>query len=185
MAMEYLSVRMLRRGLEDIPEFALPGGYALRGFRPGDRETWLRVVRAAEPFMAIEPDLFDREFGGDLAAMRRRCFFLVGPDGADVGTITAWHHRRHLGRPWGRIHYVAIVPAHQGEGLSRPIMTAALKRLRALGHRRALLDTQTPRIAAIRTYLRFGFVPDMTRPDAAHAWGLIAEHVSHPALAKL
>jgi len=180
--MEYIPVCMVREDLEGIPDYPLPAGYSMRLFRPGDRKTWLRIERAAETFGRITGSLFDEEFGHAPAAMTKRCYFLVAPGGRDVGTIAAWYTRRHLGRPWGRIHYVAVEPAHQGRGLSRCIMTVAMKRLRSLGHRRAMLVTQTPRIAAIRTYLRFGFVPDPTSPQADRAWKLIAEHISHPAL---
>lgn len=183
--MESVNVRMLRDSLEDVPQFPLPGGYRMRPWRRGDRETWLRIERAVEPAGAIPDKLFDSEFGDDLPAMAKRCRFLVAPDGRDAGTITAWYLRRYLGRAWGRIHYVAIVPEHQGRGLSRCIMTAAMNRLRALGHRRAMLATQTHRIPAIRTYLRFDFVPDLAPGDAAGAWRLVARHIDHPALKAL
>jgi GNAT superfamily N-acetyltransferase len=181
--MEYIAVCMVRGDLENVPDYPLPEGYSMRRFRPGDRKTWLRVERAAETLGRITGGLFDEEFGDDPAVMARRCCFLVAPNGREVGTITAWFDRKHLGRRWGRIHYVAIVPEHQGKRLSRCIMTVAMRRLRALGHRRAMLVTQTPRIAAIRTYLRFGFVPDWTTPWAERAWKLVGEHISHPALA--
>jgi GNAT superfamily N-acetyltransferase len=180
--MEYIAVCMVRGDMEGIPQHPLPEGYSMRLYRPGDRETWLRVQRAWEPFERITEDMFDRTFGVDLPAMERRGYFLIAPDGHDVGTITAWYERRFVGRPWGRIHWVAIASEHRGKGLSRCIMTVAMNRLRALGHRRAMLTTQTPRIAAIRTYLHFGFVPDMSTERAAHAWKLVAECIDHPAL---
>ena len=180
--MEYVHVHMIRESLEDLPQYPLPGGYAVRRYQPGDRETWLRIWRASEAIEQIRDSSFDATFGQDLPAMVRRSRFLVSPAGRDVGTITAWYERRYRARPWGRIHWLAVVPEHRGKGLSRCLMTVAMNRLRALGHRRAMLATQTPRSPAIRTYLRFGFVPDMTAPDAARAWRLIAEHIDHPAL---
>jgi len=183
--MESLSVQMVREDLEDIPQYPLPAGYAMRLYRPGDRETWMRIHREAESPDGDWGKCFDGEFGGDLAGMAKRCCYLVSPRGRDVGTVTAWYDRRFLGRRWGRIHYVAIVPEHRGKGLSRSIMTVAMERLRRLGHRRAMLVTQTHRIPAIRTYLRFGFVPEMTSDNAARAWKLVAEQFPHPALERL
>lgn len=177
-----VSVHMIRQDMASIPQYPLPAGYRLRLWRPGDRKTWLRIEQAVEPAGVITAKLFHGEFGDDLPAMAKRCYFLLAPDGEEVGTITAWYLRRYLGRAWGRIHYVAIVPAHQGRGLSRCILSVAMERLRSLGHRRAMLVTQTHRIRAIRTYLRFGFVPDMTRGDAAWAWGLVRQQIDHPAL---
>ena len=183
--MEYLPIRMVRWDLADLPQYALPAGYSLRAFGPGDRETWLRLWRAAEPFQTIRDGTFDNEFAADLPGMARRCVFLVSPAGEDIGTATAWYERRFLRRAWGRIHWLCIVPPEQGKGLSHGLMTAAMNRLRALGHRRALLVTQTPRLAAIRTYLRFGFVPDPTDLGAARAWRLVAQYIDHPALKAL
>ncbi|MHC4295495.1 MAG: N-acetyltransferase, partial [Planctomycetota bacterium] len=65
------------------------------------------------------------------------------------------------------------------------IVTFALERLRAMGHRRAMLTTQTHRIVAIKCYLDLGFVPDMTRENAYRAWTLISEELDHPALQKV
>ena len=185
--MRSISVRMLRLHVDAIPQYPLPTGYHMRLFRPGDRETWIGIMRLSEP--TVEGDwgaTFDHEFGHDLPAMARRGSFLVAPDGRAVGAITAWRLRRYLGLPWGRIHWVAIVPGHRGKGLSRCLMTSAMERLGALGHRRAMLETQTHRIPAIRTYLRFGFLPDMSYGDAARAWRLVRRGVRrgvrHPAL---
>jgi len=179
---EYIPIVMIRPNLADIPQCPLPAGYRMRLFRPGDRETWLAVEQASEVFISIAGQTFDDNFGHDLPAMEKRSFFLVAPDGSDVGTITAWYDRNYRGLPWGRIHWVAIRPEHRGKGLSKAIMAVAMNRLWSLGHRRAVLGTQTPRLPAIRTYLNFGFVPDMRTKDAQRAWSLVARHISHPAM---
>jgi GNAT superfamily N-acetyltransferase len=88
------------------------------------------------------------------------------------GGVSSWLPRAQR---WGRIHWVAVVPEHRGRGLCKAMMTVAMDRLRALGHRRAMLRTETPRLAAIKTYLDFGFVPDMGFGEARRAWALIAE----------
>jgi GNAT superfamily N-acetyltransferase len=181
--MDYLPITMLRQTLDGIPEYPLPDGYSIRSYVPGDRRAWVALWQASEPFLTITPETFDVEFGEDLAAMEKRCLFLVGPDGADVGTGTAWYIKKYQDKGWGRVHWLAILPPYQGRGLSKVMLAAVLKRMRALGHRRAMLDTQTPRLAAIRTYLDFGFKPDMTRDNADHAWALVRQALKHEALA--
>ena len=34
----------------------------------------------------------------------------------------------------GIVHYVAMLPKYKGQGLSKPLMVAVLKKLRQLGH---------------------------------------------------
>jgi len=171
--MEYIAVAMTRDDLNDVPEFPLPEGYGLRPFADGDRDTWVGIWQASEPFLTINPETFDHEFGADLAAMPKRCAFLTSPAGEDVGTVTSWYDRKYLGKSWGRVHWVAVRPDHQGKGLAKPMLTASMKRMKSLGHRRAMLETQTPRLAAIKTYLDLGFRPDMTTDNARYAWKLV------------
>lgn len=182
---EYIPVVMIRPNLRHVPRYALPAGFRFRMYRPGDREAWLGIWQAAEKatgLSTISGGTFDSNFGSDLPAMERRCFFIVSPDGQDIGTTTAWYDYRYADKHWGRVHWVAILPQFQGRGLAKPLMTVILEHMRRLGHRRAILGTQTPRLAAIKTYLNFGFEPDMTTRDADKAWRLVARHLPHPAL---
>ena len=183
--MEMIHVVMVRQDLKDIPQVSLADGYRMRPYRRGDRATWLQIQEVSEPYHTVTGQTFDDSFGGDLPAMKGRGLFLVAPDGRDAGTITAWYNRTYARRRWGQIHWVAIVPEHRGKRLSKSMMTVAMNRLRALGHRRAMLGTQTPRIAAIKTYLDFGFAPDMSVDRAQEAWAQVRRALSHPALRKL
>jgi GNAT superfamily N-acetyltransferase len=181
--MEYLRVEMIREHMRDIPEHPLPAGFSLRMFRPGDEALWVDVQSDADRLQTIDRSIFDRNFGDDIESLSDRSFFLIAPDGSAAGSITAWYGAEPYGKEWGRIHWVAVRPAFQGRGLSKPMMTAAMKRL-ALSHERCYLTTATPRIAAIKVYLDFGFVPVADRPDAIRAWETVASVLRHPALEK-
>ena len=183
--MEMIPVVMVRPDLKDIPQVPLAADYRIRPFRRGDRATWVRIHELAEPFHTVTSRTFNDSFGDDLPAMKKRGFFLVAPDGQDVGTITAWYDRAYARRRWGRIHWVAIVPEHRGKRLSKSMMTVAMNRMRALGHRRGMLTTQITRIPAIKTYLDFGFVPDMTADRAKEGWTLVRRALPHPTLRNL
>ena len=136
-----------------------------------------REAESADKLQDVNEQTFTKSFGGDLRAMERRCLFLVSPQGRDVGTTTAWYDRKYAGQAWGRIHWVALSFEVQGKGLSKPMMTEAMNLLNRLGHRRAILGTQAPRLAAIKLYLDFGFVPDMSVPDADRAWRMVQTHL--------
>jgi GNAT superfamily N-acetyltransferase len=107
-----------------------------------------------------------------------RQLFLLDCEGVAVGTATAWFNNDYRGEKCGRIHWVAIVPEHQGRGLSKPLLSAACRRLEELGHHKAYLVTSSVRIPAISLYLRFGFAPDVRSDEDKKVWNEIMEHVN-------
>jgi ribosomal protein S18 acetylase RimI-like enzyme len=147
-----IRVTMVLEDLGRVPAYPLPAGHSVRLYRPGDEQLWLSIQSAADQYNAIRPELFARQFGLDPAPLTKRQFFLMaGPDTA-IGTATAWFDNDFHGRPYGRIHWVAIIPEFQGRGLAKPLMSAVCRRLQELGHDRAYLTTSTARVAAIRLY---------------------------------
>lgn len=174
-------VTMCRETMENLPDFAFPPGFHARAFQPGDGPIWTRIQRAAEPFIEIDNGRFGREFGGHLDAMEDRSIFVVTGDGEEVGTITAWWDLDWRGRQWGVIRWLAIHPHYQGRGLSKPTLSAAMRRLRR-SYERCYLRTTTGRLAAIKIYLDFGFTPLVDGYDDASAWADVASALDHPIL---
>ncbi len=168
---------MARADLKGIPRHAVPVGYGIRPYAPGDEQAWLEVQAAADRYNEITLELFRREFGADPALLGRRLFFLVDADGAAIGAAAAWFADEHRGKPVGRVHWVAIRPTNQRRGLAKPLMSHVCVRLRELGHERAFLTTSSARIPAIALYLRFGFVPAIERPEHAAAWTELLRYV--------
>ncbi len=161
---------MIRRSLHDVPGFQVPTGFRLRSYWPGDEQAWYRIHAEAELHERIGPELFRRRFGEDLTTLKHRQIYLESPTGETIGTATAWHEADFDGAGIGRVHYVAIVPRYQGQGLSKPLMTEALLRLRELGDERAYLATTTVRLPAINLYLGFGFEPLIREPGEHAKW---------------
>jgi beta-galactosidase/beta-glucuronidase/GNAT superfamily N-acetyltransferase len=183
-APENMTVNMIRPHLRDIPEVPFPEGYAVRALRRNEGGLWEDIWRDAEQFSKIENGLFEREFGDDPAAIERRCFIITAPDGVAAATISAWYSRDIDGLDYGRIHWVATRKAYQGKGIMRAGLSYALRQM-AQWHTRAILGTSTGRIAAIKLYLDYGFVPDMNAPNAHEAWTSFRKKLDHPALAFL
>ena len=73
--MKNYSVRMIREHMENIPQFPIPKGFAIRNYRPDEGHIWTRIQRAAEPYIDIDEGLFAREFKRDFLAMEDRSFF--------------------------------------------------------------------------------------------------------------
>lgn len=167
---ECAPVCMVRRTLTNLPEAAPPAGWSVRWYQPGDEGTWLRIQLAAERQHAITPELFRQQFGHDESSLTERQCFLLTPDRNAVGTATAWFDDAFEGARWGRVHWVAIGPEHQGRGLGGALMTAVCQRLHELGHERAFLRTAANRVPAVRLYLRFGFEPHPRTAEEERLW---------------
>jgi len=159
---------MLRRDLENIPEFPLPAGFALRWYQPGDEASWLAIHKLADHYNQITPELFANQFGTDPLLLGQRQCFLLEASGHAIGTASAWFDDNFDGGRIGRVHWVALLPEYQGRKLSKPLLTAVCWRLRDLGHDHAYLTTIAERKPAIQLYLRFGFVP-LIRNDIERA----------------
>lgn len=178
----YFELTMALEDLSRAPRFLLPAGHRVEVFSPGDESVWARIERSAGEFSAPEKALarFAAEFGDHREEMTRRCLFLREPGGEAIGTATAWYGD-FAGATWGRLHWVAIVPAFQGRGLAKPLVSQAIE-LMTRWHRRAYLTTQTTSFKAVKVYLDFGFRPTLDRPESPVAWGLMGRLLGHPAL---
>jgi mycothiol synthase len=174
------SVLMVRECLDDVARCALPEGCRFRPYRPGDAETWTRLWVAADPFGQVDESTFAREFGDDDARLAERMVFLCDAAGREVGTVTAWMGRPDIDPEAGVVHWVALAPEVQGRGLARVLVAQVLLRLRQLGYGRAYLITQEARLAAIRTYLGFGFVPRVRDEAERAAWDRVRSQLPAP-----
>ena len=183
-ASDNMTVNMIRPHLRDIPDVPFPDGYGVRALHRNEGGLWEDIWRDAEPFFKIENGLFEKEFGDDPAAIERRCFIITAPDGVAAATISAWYSRDIDGLDYGRIHWVATRKTYQGKGIMRAGLSYALRQM-AQWHTRALLGTSTGRVAAIKLYLDYGFLPDMSAPNAREAWTSFRKKLNHPALAFL
>lgn len=165
-----MNISMVRADLEDIPQYRLPADFSVRWFQPGDEGLWRHLQSESERYFEITPEVFKNEFGSDFSALADRQLFLYDSQRTAVGTATAWFDDDHEGLPYGRIHWVAIIPSMRGKGLSRPLMTITCNRMKELGHVRAYLNTSTKRIPAIRLYSTFGFVPNIRNEQDELIW---------------
>jgi GNAT superfamily N-acetyltransferase len=170
---ENVDLRMVREDLREIPRHALPAGYAIRPYCAGDEHAWVDIHVAADRYNEITLDLFRREFGDDPDVLEQRLSFLVDASGSAVGVAAAWFGDEGSAARLGRLHWVAIHPAHQGQGLAKPLLHRVLVAMRELGHVGAVLTTSTARIPAITLYLRFGFAPAISGPDDAATWAAL------------
>ena len=156
--------------LHAAPIFELPPQYGVRWFRPGDEYLWVEIERSAGEFENTADAIkkFRNKYFPTDEGLSERMLFLT-ENGAAFATATAWY-----GEGMGRLHWVGIDAAHQGRGLSRPLVSLALECLRALGHRSAYLTTQTASWVAIRVYREFGFRPRLRDETERAGWEIVS-----------
>jgi mycothiol synthase len=154
-----------------------PAGYLLRTFRPGDEPAYLDLMRAAG---------FEDFDGEKLAGLQKRVlpggfFVAVHRDtGALAATAMAQQGSDELHPGGGELGWVAAGLAHTGKGLGLAVCAAVVGRFLAAGCRRIYLKTDDWRLAAIKTYLKLGFVPFLLAPEMEGRWRTVCGKLDWP-----
>lgn len=175
--MKNIPLTMVRHDLCNIPEPPLPEGFQLKFFKQGDEKSWAEIETRAGEFEDTWTGLerYHKEFGAYVEEMSQRCLFIENPYGEKIGTATAWMgDLDEKNKGLGRIHWVGIIPEYQGKKLSKPLLSAALKRLSQY-HSKAYLTSQTTSFQAVNMYLNYGFEPFIESTACDEAWSLLEQ----------
>ena len=171
-------VTMIRDNPNQIPQFNLPQGYTFRWFQPGDEKVWQVLQSRADQYNDITDELFTSQFGMDVDLLRDRQGFILDSNHQPIATATAWFDEDYQGERYGRVHWVAVIPEQQGQGLSKSLMSQICNRLKARGYQRTYLTTSAARITAINLYLKFGFQPSVKSDQENEIWEDIRKKIS-------
>lgn len=172
----YVDLAMKLDSLRNLPEFELPERYGWRFFRPGDIAEWAGIEISAGEFETPEQAAagFRRYFPTDDALYERMLFLTDG--GVPFATAAAWYDDDGgPDGPLGRLHWVGIERSHQRRGLSYPLVSLTMRRMRELGHAAAFLTTQTTSWPAIKVYRKFGFRPMIREAEEMDGWRIVSE----------
>lgn len=161
---------MIRDNLEDIPQFELPKQFYIRNYHKGDEENWFKIYKAADHYNKIYSSMFKEYFGADEAKLARRQFYVCNESDEAIATATAWYNDDYHGSHIGRIHWVAVHPEYQGLGLSKPLLSSVMNRLKQRGHKQCYLRTLNVRTPAIKLYLSYGLKPDIRSESDQELW---------------
>lgn len=170
-SLPYIDIIMRRPALGPPPPALLPGGYrfAFYGELTGKGGTcmrdWAEIETSVLEFEDVPQaeEYFRRNFLPYPDELKRRMLFVIAPDGARVGTATAWWSDFNGARThW--LHWVAVRPEVQGLGLGRAVIYEAVRLLNEINGRREIyLHTQTWSHKAVLLYESAGFT--ITVPD--------------------
>ena len=157
---------------EEMPEYTVPEGFEVRGYLPGDEESWLKLLNTGE-------------YGSDWDRIRLH-EFLAGPERASGSVVVARDNRVvaatfasvEVGRDCtGRVDFVTSHPDVRGLGLGRVVCTGVVRYLVDKGYQQVILYTDDWRLPAIGLYLSMGFEPEMTRRDMPERWRRVMEQL--------
>ena len=126
-------------------------------YEPGDEQWWIEIHELANHHNEITPKLFSNQFTHvELNLSNRQCY-LLDRHGHAIATGTAWAESQGRFAGYGRLHWVAVVPAFQNRGIGTMLVSILCQQLIALGYICAFLTTSSDRSAAIHVYEKFGF----------------------------
>jgi mycothiol synthase len=167
---------MLRPNLEGLPPLepvraALPAGYRLRTYQPGDEAAWATLMNTGDMGFWDAAVTRDKLTGRPYPQFDPAGLFMVtsGPEEQIVGSACAW-----LAEPeetqTGILHMVCVLPEHRGQRLSYVVCLAVLHHFRERGFRRVRLSTGAQRPGAVKVYLELGFQPVYEEPWHPAVW---------------
>jgi GNAT superfamily N-acetyltransferase len=180
--MRDIPLTMTRPHVNGLPNHPCPEGFTVRSYVPGDEAVWAKIEAAAGAFPSEAAALahFEKEFAPHAELLPGRMLVLEDAEIGPIGTTTAWIGI-YEGVRQGRIHWVGITPEFQGRGLSKPLLSAAMKQI-ASEFDRAYLTTETTSYRGINLYLRFGFEPVVATALDREGWVIVEEMLGRAVL---
>jgi len=165
------------RLLSAPPAVQLPPGYALRAYRPGDEPRFYEVMA-----LAGWPGWDDAKLRPWLARIPPGSWFMAVHEasGQIVATAMGLHDHSDTHPFGGELGWVAGDPAHTGKGLGRAVCAAVTGRLIAAGYRNIHLYTEPFRLAALKSYLKLGYIPFLYMPEMRERWRTICAQLDWP-----
>ena len=144
----------------------LKEGYRLRTYRDGDGSAWAELLNDCS------------ELGvWTVARIEKVLLSALLPDGQFFATMdealiagAGLYDGEKRGRPCWEIGWVVTDPRHRGLGLAWQVTAAAVETALSQPPRPIFLMTDDFRVAAVKLYLKMGFVPDFDHGSYRDRW---------------
>lgn len=150
----------MARPTKDLVEMkCVPHQIAMRTYQPGDAEKWAALETAVGEFEHETKALqyFEETFIPEAEALPQRMFFALDQQGAVIGTATAWWKKDKHGHRVPIVHWVAVHPRGQRQGIARQLLYQVLAVCQQADAPMIYLHTQTWSHGAIALYQELGF----------------------------
>ncbi len=157
-----------------------PEGYSLRKIRRGDEANLAKLLASAGVGQSAWDDFDTPKMVEYLEAPERWQGTRVIEHQGELCAACFATRRSDLCPPWGQLDYVCVHPQHRGKSLAFDVCAAVLHYFRSQGYKTATLSTlpilpDNHRLAAIKTYLKLGFLPVMTEETTEICQGIYNE----------
>lgn len=173
--MQQLIMRWYHFGDTEKYDIKLPDGYSFVTFDGSDeyRDKWLDTVCYGLTEKRMDRAFFEHCLNEYGKYENDKVFFVEkNNEAAATVTVICDYEKKE-----GYIHMVACKPEHRGLGLGTAMNQIAVNTLIDAGMTEAYLTTDDFRIPAIKSYLRAGFLPDISNDDFKRRWSNIFKHL--------
>jgi mycothiol synthase len=158
-------------------DVTLPEGYALRTYQTGDDAGFFALMAQAG-FGVWDADRLRPWLP---RIVPESWFFIIeAASGEMVATAMGLHDPTDFHPQGGELGWVAANLKQSGKSLGKIVSSAVMARLIAAGYQQIHLYSEDWRPAALKTYLRMGFLPYLYLPDMLERWRVICEQVNMP-----
>jgi len=163
--------------LRSPPAYDLPSGYHLRTYQEGDEDRFFEIMELAGW------SNWDRErLKPWLYRILPAGWFMAISDnkGEIVASSMATHDHTWIKPFCGEVGWTVADPAHTGQGLGTAVVGAVTARFLDAGYPTIHLYTEPWRLAALKVYLKLGYVPLLDDASAIDRWRAICDQLSFP-----
>jgi mycothiol synthase len=159
------------------PMVRLPQGYALRTYQQGDEPRFYEIME-----LAGWPGWNDERLRPWLAKILPEGWFMIIHEQGDKIAATAMclHNYKETNPFQGELGWLACDPAHTGKGLGMAVSAAVTARFIEAGYGNIHLYTEDFRLAAIKIYLKLGYVPFLYTSEMWERWQAICRQLQWP-----
>ena len=160
-----LTMKWPRSRLGDRLSEDLAEGYAIRTYQPRDEERFFELMEFGE-FDPWDEDKLSHNMNRIIPGG----WFFITYSQIPVATAMCLHNYSDSNPFTGDVGWLACDPAHRGKGLGLQITSFVTNRFLQAGYSRIQLHTEYYRLAAIKTYLKSGYVPDIDDDTTIGLW---------------
>lgn len=143
--------------LDNVTEYQIKPPFILEYFKEGYGKYWKNIHLLSDKYNRISDETFETQFELFHEELHQRQLYIRAGNEI-VGTCTAWNDLNGKYKDYGKIHWLAVIPDFQGQGLGKVLLSQTIRILKTLGYNKAYLETDSRRKNALFLYEKMGFI---------------------------